>query len=91
MQRMGVMYLRRALFLALISAFVLTATAPMCRAQDEDDDDASDRKPTASLSLTFDNHGDAEVHLSLDQTPKNWQPIQAALAQGLHCPPQAYC
>jgi heat shock protein HtpX len=92
MRRAGVMCVRRAIFLALMSAFVLAATARMCRAQgdDEDGDDAGGRTPTASLSLTFNNHGDAKVRLFLDQTPSNLQPIQTALAQSLHCPPQAF-
>jgi Zn-dependent protease with chaperone function len=91
MQRMGAMYLRRALFLGLMSALVLAAAVGVCRAQDDDvDGDAGDRKTAASLSLTFDNHGGAKVRLSLDQTPSDWQPIQAALAQSLHCPAQAF-
>ena len=91
MQRTGALYLRRAFFLALMSAFVLGATSRMCRAQvDDEDDDASIRTPTASLSLTFNNRGDAKVLLLLDQAPSDWQPIQAALAESLHCPPQAF-
>ncbi len=92
MRRTGVTYLRRALFLGLVSAFVLTAGARMCRAQDDDGDydGARPGKPAASLSLIFDNHGDAKVHLLLDQNPNDWQPIQAALAQSLHCPTQAF-
>ncbi len=91
MRQMGVTYLRRALLLALASAFLLATTARICRAQDEDDeDDTGEHKPTAGLILTFDNHGHAEARLSLDQTPDNWQPIQAALGQTLHCSPQAF-
>jgi Zn-dependent protease with chaperone function len=83
----GRMYLRRAFFLVLTSAFLLAASAQICSAQDDDeDDDASSQKPTAWLSLTFDNRGQAQVHLSLDRTPGDWQPIQAALGQTLHCP-----
>jgi hypothetical protein len=91
-QRAGGMDLRRALFLALMSAFVLAATAPMCRAQgeDNDDDDARAGQHSASLNLTFDNQGNANVHLLLDQSPRNWQLIQAALSLSLHCPPQAF-
>jgi len=91
MQRTEAMVLRQTLFLALMSAFLLVSSARTCRAQDDEDDDNSGaRKPTASLSLTFDNHGDAKIHLALDQTPSDWQPIQAALAQSLHCPSQAF-
>ena len=89
-QQARALYLRRALILALTSALVLTATARTCRAQgDADgDDNAGSAKPTASLNLTFDNRGNAKVYLSLDQTPSDWQPIQAALAQSLHCRPR---
>jgi len=91
-QRTRGTYLRRALFLALMSAFVLSATIPMCRAQgeDHDDDDTNLAQHSASLNLTFDSNGNAKVHLLLDQSPSNWQPIQAALSLGLHCPPQAF-
>src|SRR5271166_2921944 len=81
------------MILALTSAIVLTGTARICRAQgndDDGDDNAGSAKPTASLNLTFDNRGNAKVYLSLDQTPSDWQPIQAALAQSLHCPSQAF-
>lgn len=91
MRRVGAVYLRRALCLALASVLLLlAATARVCHAQGEDDDDPSDRKPTASLSLTFDSHGRANVQLSFDQTPPDWQPIQAALGQILHCPSKAF-
>ncbi len=84
-------YLRRALFLALMSLFLLAATAPMCRAQGEDsDDDVNPAQRSASVNLIFDSHGNAKVHLLLDQSPSNWQPIQAGLAQSLHCPPQSF-
>ncbi len=89
MRRTGAMYLRQALFLALVSAFLLTLTARMY-AQGDDEDDGVPRKPAASLDLTFDNHGNAKVHLLLDRTPSDWQPIQSALAQSLHCPPRAF-
>jgi len=92
MRRTGVIFLRRAFFLALVVAFVLAASAQICRAQEDDDedDDTGSQKPAASLSLTFDSHGHAEVRLALDQTPSDWQPIQAALGQTLHCPPAAF-
>ncbi len=84
-------YLQRALFLALMSAFVLLATTSMCHAQGEDDDDdANPGQHSASLNLTFDSHGNAQVHLLLDQSPSNWQPIQAALSLALRCPSQAF-
>ena len=92
MQLRGVIYLRRGLFLALISAFVLAATARICCAQDDDsgDDDAGAGKAVASLSLTFDKRGGAKVYLSVDHTPSDWQPIQAALAQSLNCAYQTF-
>ncbi len=86
MQRGG-MY-PRALFLAVM-ALVFAATAQTCRAQGEDGE-TSDPKLTASLRLTFKSHGQADVYLSLDQAPSDWQPIQAALGQSLHCPPGAF-
>jgi heat shock protein HtpX len=82
------MYLRQALFWALVSAFLLASTARMSALGDDDDGVA--RKPSASLDLTFDSHGNAKVHLLLERTPSDWQPIQAALAQSLHCPLQAF-
>jgi hypothetical protein len=90
MRRRGAVQLRRGLFLALMSAFLLAATALVCHAQDEDEEDAGSTKPAASLSLTFDKHGGAKVSLLVAQTPSDWQPIQAALGQSLHCPPQAF-
>ncbi len=63
----------------------------MCHAQGEDDDDdANPGQHSASLNLTFDSHGNAQVHLLLDQSPSNWQPIQAALSLALRCPSQAF-
>ena len=92
MRRRGAVQLRRGLFLALMSAFLLTATARICRAQEqgEDQEDAVSAKPVASLNLTFDKRGGAKVSLSVAQTPSDWQPIQGALAQSLHCPPEAF-
>src|SRR5271166_3883685 len=74
-----------------MSALLLVAAAPMCRAQGEDDDDdANPAQRSASLNLTFDSRGNTKAHLLLDQSPRNWQPIQATLAHSLHCPPQAF-
>jgi Zn-dependent protease with chaperone function len=94
MQQTRAKYARRALVLALMSAFLLAITAPVCRAQGDDEDNdngqAGAAQSAASLNLTFDSHGGAKVHLALDQTPADWQPIQAALAQSLHCPSQSF-
>ncbi len=92
MRRRGAGHLRWGLFVALMSAFLLASTARICHAQEqaEDEEDAGSGKPAASLSLTFDKRGDAKVSLSVGQTPSDWQPIQAALAQSLHCPSQAF-
>ncbi len=79
--------LRRSLFPVLMTVLALAATAQTCRAQNDDDGDDDGQKPTASLNLTLDRSGHAEVHLSLDRTPDNWLPIQAALGQSLRCPP----
>ena len=92
MRRRGAGHLRWGLFVALMSASLLASTARICHAQEqaEDEEDAGSGKPAASLSLTFDKRGDAKVSLSVGQTPSDWQPIQAALAQSLHCPSQAF-
>jgi Zn-dependent protease with chaperone function len=92
MQRRGAICLRRGLFLALVSALLLAAGARICCAQDDDSgrDDSGGGTRAASLSLTFDKNGGAKVSLSVDQTPSDWQPIQSALAQSLHCPSQAF-
>src|SRR5271155_242963 len=92
MRRRGAVHLRRGLFLALMSAFLLAATARICHAQEqaEDEEDAVNPKAVASLNLTFDKRGGAKVSLSVAQTPSDWQPIQDALAQSLHCPSQAF-
>ncbi len=92
MRRRGAVHLRRGLFLALMSAFLLAATARICHAQEraEDEEDAVSARPVASLNLNFDKRGGAKVSLSVAQTPSDWQPIQAALGQSLHCPAQAF-
>jgi Zn-dependent protease with chaperone function len=91
MQQTRRIFWRRGLFFALTSALVLLWTVPTCLAQGDDvEDDAGSAKRTASLNLTFNNRGDAKVSLILDQTPSDWQPIQAALAQSLGCPSQAF-
>lgn len=93
MLRRRVLQLRRALFLATVFAVALIATARVCQAHSDDDngdDDSTPPKPSASLNLNFDSRGHADVHLSLDQTPSDWRPIQVALGQTLHCSPEAF-
>ena len=69
---------------------MLFAAVPACFAHAGEDDESAPPQPTASLRLTFESHGDAEVHFSLDHAPSDWQPIQAALGQSLHCPPEVF-
>ncbi len=73
-------------------AMLLFALAPICQAQDEDDDDeqGGPALPFASLTLDFDTRGNADAHLWLDQKPPDWGPIKAALGQALHCSPQQF-
>jgi Zn-dependent protease with chaperone function len=79
-------------FFCLVFLLLVFANKATCFAQSEDDDDDSDadRKPFASLILTFDNQGNADVSLWLDQEPQDWKPIQLALGQVLHCSPASF-
>lgn len=89
MRRALLMYLQPILFLVLVSAIALES-AQLCQAQDDDEDDSAEHLPTASLNLSFDSHGDADIKLWLDQTPPDPRPIQAGLAQSVNCPLQAF-
>jgi Zn-dependent protease with chaperone function len=80
---------RRALCSGVI-AFTVFAATPACLAHAGEDDEDAKPQPTASLRLRFESRGNADVHLMFDDVPDDWQPIQAALGQTLHCPPEAF-
>jgi len=81
---------RRKAICPLLAVLILMAallSPARAHGQSDDDDDtaSNEARSYSSLSLTLDNQGGAEVELSLEKKPADWEPIRKALGRALHC------